>query len=976
MTSLDSSEKKFLKIMSDVNHNITKIQSEEDAKIQIITRILTETLGWMHSDIACETAHDNGFSDYILSTDDHPSFVVEAKKIGILEVETAQKNTVRHLKISGSALKKCETGINQAFSYASPNGIPLSILTDGLCWVIFKTFIPGENFKSKEAIVFPSIEAVEKSFSVFYELLSKEAFNKRLYNTIFDDIHNKRLLLNNELTAPIIGSDIKITRKSDMAYDLERVFSSFFSRLEGDDEMMMECFVESYESRIADYSLEKITTSVLSNINHNKNKVGDELSDLIISNIESDINLESEQSVFIVGPTGSGKSTFLDRFFSRTLNKTIRERCLLIKINCLEATGREDTVLDWMTEEIIKTLETQLYKDGVPEWNDLLGLYHNEYKRKSRGADAALYNRSKDEFKEKFGRYLDEAVENDREGYLKRILHNVVSNRKMLPIIVVDNTDEFTLDFKTKVFQFSNSIKKNIKHCLVIFPVTDKSAWIFSKTDIFSIYQSKSFFLPTPSPREVFRKRINFITSQLNNKNTNEQKKSYLLSKGIKISIEDINKFSKVIENIFVNHDYTSQTLGELANYNIRSTLLLSKRIITSPAIKIEDLIKSYISGELPSINFTRFMDALIRGDYEVYKNGDIPEIYPIFQVDSQVRQSPLQALRILTLLNSIQVPGKSIEDKHLSVQSISSYFDALGATELAVDKALESLIMAKLIEPYDMSSTTLSSNQKLAISYKGRAHLKLASRNSVYFYQMALTTAITDSSIANKIKDTYASKGNHISKMYNIRNLFLEYLISEDSVYISNEITHEKYECQKELINRLLVFKQNRYDESEPPENTLGDIYKLGIVKKHARAIVDSYDVERGLGYLIVNDIDGPIDISQNLLKQYNIDSVVDGDTLMCDISRTEIGMVISHIYSKESPNVEAISGECIIKRYFPQRGYGFCSCDKLPVDIFFHVTIFSSESRQYLREGLIFKGEIIPSHNDSFQVRKVIHS
>ena len=74
--------------------------------------------------------------------------------------------------------------------------------------------------------------------------------------------------------------------------------------------MMMECFVESYESRIADYSLEKITTSVLSNINHNKNKVGDELSDLIMSNIESDINLESEQSVFIVGPTGSGKSTF------------------------------------------------------------------------------------------------------------------------------------------------------------------------------------------------------------------------------------------------------------------------------------------------------------------------------------------------------------------------------------------------------------------------------------------------------------------------------------------------------------------------------------------------------------------------------------------------------------------------------------------------------------------------------------------
>ena len=56
MTEFRFQRKKILKIMSDVNHNITKIQSEEDAKIQIITRILTETLGWMHSDIACETA--------------------------------------------------------------------------------------------------------------------------------------------------------------------------------------------------------------------------------------------------------------------------------------------------------------------------------------------------------------------------------------------------------------------------------------------------------------------------------------------------------------------------------------------------------------------------------------------------------------------------------------------------------------------------------------------------------------------------------------------------------------------------------------------------------------------------------------------------------------------------------------------------------------------------------------------------------
>ncbi len=54
----------------------------------------------------------------------------------------------------------------------------------------------------------------------------------------------------------------------------------------------------------------------------------------------------------------------------------------------------------------------------------------------------------KDAFKEKFGQYMDEQVEKDREGYLNRLLQDVVRNRKKLPILVIDNTDEFTLGIR------------------------------------------------------------------------------------------------------------------------------------------------------------------------------------------------------------------------------------------------------------------------------------------------------------------------------------------------------------------------------------------------------------------------------------------------------------------------------------------------------------------------------------------------
>jgi cold shock CspA family protein len=840
---------------------------------------------------------------------------------------------------------------------------------------VFKTFTPGANYKSKQAIVFPSLNAIKESFHLFHELLSKDNFSKRIYNTIFDDIHNKRLLLTHQLVSPIHSSDIKIAKKSDFSFDLRKIFTNFFSQLTGDenDELMIECFVESHESRIADYSLEKITSSVLANISGGRDNVDTALSILISDNLETETQAEQDQSVFIVGPTGSGKTTFLERFFDKTLSKTVRDNCLVLNINCLSASGGEETIVNWMINELIKKLENELYSDGCPSWNQLLGLYHSQYLRKSRGADAILYKRDKDAFKEKFGLFLDESVENDREGYLIRILNDVISNRKMLPIIVVDNTDEFSLEFKTKLFQLTNSIKREIKHCMLIFPVTDKSAWTFSKTDIFSIYQSKSFFLPTPSPREVFRKRIDFLSDKLQVDPKKGGKKEYFLSKGIRISIEHINGFAKVIEDIFVNHDYTSKTLGEMTNYNIRRTLLLAQRVITSSVFKIEDLIKSYISGEVITTNYTKFIDALVRGDYEIFKFGDTPEVCAIYQVDTKTIQSPLLQLRILTLLKSVQQASRSVEEKHLSVQSILDYFDAIGVSEASIDKALDTMIEGGLVEPYDLSSFDLSITQKLAISYKGSAHLNLASKSNVFFYQMALTTAIADEDTALKIKDTYNSKAPFQEKLTKIKNLFYDYLIKEDAKYV-HEIMHEQYLCQTELLNNLRGFCNNKNGFTNELTNTLGESYKEGPIKNEVVALVDFYDSDKQFGFAIAEGFEDRFFFRKNQLQELGIKTVDEGDSIICDLSRGPKGIYIEKIHTITVNVNDVKSVQCKVTRYFPQRCYGFCKFGTMQKDAQFHKNSFPVEFRDSITEGILFNAEVIEKSNDYFQVRKVL--
>ena len=484
MNTLDEALESFHRIESDVAAGEDGIVTEEDTKFQIISRIIVETLGWQHSAIRAEQNHDNGYSDYVINDGQKPRILIEAKRIGLINVKLANQNQSRTLKLNGPALSNARSGIVQATSYASPHGIPIAVLTDGLAWIIFKPHIAGEHYLDKEAFVFPSLLAIKADFSVYFDLLSQESVREKRPAVLFDKVHNPRILVTRPLTAPIGDSEINRLRKSEIAFDLDRVFDTFFSRMRGeqDPDLLIECFVETRESRIADFSLEKMTRQVLGNVAPENQDVDQQLSQFIGQTVQQD----EGESVFIIGPTGSGKTTFLERFFKKTLPPHIRRKVEPLRVNFLDASGERSIIQAWMTEQLIEAIEKSIFVDGIPQWDDLLGLYFGDYRRRAQGVDAVLYKNQPDKFRQKFGEYMDEKVEHDREGYLRRLLIDIVQNRKKIPVIIVDNTDEFDLDLRKAIFQYAQALRRHAKHCIVIQPVTDKSAWSFSKTDIFA----------------------------------------------------------------------------------------------------------------------------------------------------------------------------------------------------------------------------------------------------------------------------------------------------------------------------------------------------------------------------------------------------------------------------------------------------------------------------------------------------------
>lgn len=927
---LDLSYSEFKKIFSNYGNFIQNIETEEDAKIQLVQRMLVEVLGWRIQDLRCERQHESGFSDYIVSDVDSPKFVVEAKRIGVLNVATAEREKYKPFKISGPALKACLDPITQARQYASDEGLSFYVVTDGTCWIVGKTNVEGKRWKDTEALVFPSLEAISAGFSTFYDALHVEQVRKRIYARIFDHIHENRPEYDRSLFAAFEKSEISLERKSALAFDLDVVFDVYFGKMKGDDDpdLLVNCFVESRESRIADFSLEKLTARILGNISPDYHNLDSNLSDLISSAIEVD----DGQTVFIIGPTGAGKTTFLDRFFRKTLPNAVRDQCVVAAINMRDSLGNEQNAVSWLVEELISEFESKMFPSGFPGWDELLGLYFGEYKRRAEGEFKELYERDQSEFKIQFGRYMEERVRVDREGYLKRLLRDLVANRKKLPVFVVDNIDELSFELQKKVFQACQALRRDAQHLLLMFPITDRSAWAFSKSDIFGIYSSKSFFLPTPSPKEVFRKRVEYLRSKSSPEADGELSKSYFLSKGIRVSIGDLQAFTKVLEDVFVANDYASKTIGELSNYNIRRMLLLSRRVITSSIFSVDQLIRNVMSGGSLAPSANNMMNALLKGDYSLYRAGDNSEIYPIFKLDNKIPHSPLLAVRILSLLNSASLSGKDIDDQHLSHDSIVSFFDALGASEASINSLLSELLIARLIEAFDSSAVTGELGRVYSITYSGSCHLRLATENWVYFEQMALTTPLESKDMALEIRSQLHAAVSQEDRNRNIRSLFASYLLSQDSSYLGEAVVGRTHGSQDSVLEKI-----ERMAGPEANSNASGqtDVELTGAV--------DWYSSDKGYGFIKLPNMVEGVYVNEKTLKGAEITSIVEGDTLKFLARRGEKGMFVASIISVNE-GLDVLRGQKIhIVRIFWDRGYGFARIEGLAEDLFFHFSALS---------------------------------
>jgi cold shock CspA family protein len=371
---------------------------------------------------------------------------------------------------------------------------------------------------------------------------------------------------------------------------------------------------------------------------------------------------------------------------------------------------------------------------------------------------------------------------------------------------------------------------------------------------------TESYYLPTPPTELVLRKRIEYLEGRIN-ENDPEKGRGYFTSRGIRLEIDNIKAFAACLQTVFINTGEVADWIGRLANRDIRRCLQLTREIVSSPHLKIDDLLEAYAARSALAVGKDEVKLAIIRGKYDIYPASNNSFVQNVFAFVSDIDTTPLLALRVLRFLEVVWEGITASDSRYAPTESVVDYLRTMGVEPRATRACLQTMLETGLCLSYDPTAKKLEEAPKIQIAPSGRQHLSWGQRDWVYLESMAEVTPLLDLETHTAIKAAIQSGTAH-GRRDAVRR-FINYLLEEDAHYCLIP-KHEYYLSQVNL--RKTLAQQAR---------SLASFFGVANASgRYGRTLgyVTTWKVDRSFGfirqnngdpdaYVHINDVIYPID-------------------------------------------------------------------------------------------------------------------
>jgi uridine kinase len=676
--------------------------NEAETRIKLIDRLVYEVLGWKYDDVSYEervTEDGNTtFADYILRTA-NTALLIEAKRIGKTFNTIPSK---RKTKLSGSLMND-ETGeaIRQAREYCRKKSIPFGVVTNGSHWILFPAIrIDQIEFSSSNAILFDSIENyLGSEFDYFHSLLSRDGvingtLEYELIGRNEDQIEERRLKVFYKAT---------YTSPQNPIYPLiENAIVTAFtdSIFESESTLLEKCYVSTpdrtkFDSRIKMH-LSKREPLFKS---HPKKPMKKKDADALSTALLTAQNSARPLAILILGPVGSGKTTFLQYTRKVTTKEYFEIRKDRLYPHWMQIDFREFVIEKSPIEFIIKTIFEYMKTDlFFSDFNSSIkNAYYEEIKALQQGP---MYLISKNS--EKFEEKISELITNDYKlisPYVEKLLTYSVS--KIPVFIVIDNVDQHD-DEEIQGAIFSEAIAFASKLKLNLVVSMRESTYIKHRhTPTFDAFDFDPIQLEPPQILPVLSRRF-FVAQQL----LSGKSGSFTALNGARFDVSDLSIFINLVQESVLGTEI-GKRIEVLSNGDVRLSLRMTREFLergyTDPAKAIENYSNrgSYI---LPRHEAFR---SILLGNQSVYQ-----EEYSVIgnPFDSRLNKNNAQPLRLFILAALVKLSGeKSFE--YLDGPTIRENLRKIGYNDVHILKTLSDLCRLRFVHTASHGEANFNSN-------------------------------------------------------------------------------------------------------------------------------------------------------------------------------------------------------------------------------------------------------------------------
>jgi hypothetical protein len=340
------------------------------------------------------------------------------------------------------------------------------------------------------------------------------------------------------------------------------------------------------------------------------------------------------QTILLFGDRGSGKSTFLQKFFKFDLSKEILSSYVVCFIDLISCKGSQASIDEVVNRGIVSELDKEnILRSPLPK----LQILFKSRLEIAKQQQLSIYDPSSQEYRKALADLLM-SWKSDNDACAEALVSYWRSFGKS-PVFIIDNTDQFSGDLQDYCFTFGKNISS--KHdCLVIVPLREERYFWSRQRGVLDAFHHRCFHISTPDSKEVFIKRLNLAIELLDGKHPDLAKEF-----DDDFPKEKLSKFFKVCRSNFdMNNSALNMLISFCSHGDMRLALEFFRSYIVSGYCNVDEIVEFAGTWTIAQHQLIKAM--MIQSRY-FYREEEsfIPNI---FNLNSDVRTSHFTSLRIL----------------------------------------------------------------------------------------------------------------------------------------------------------------------------------------------------------------------------------------------------------------------------------------------------------------------------------------